>query len=67
VLVQTRALERSASDVPDAIVPTAPPPLLLGLVETAGVYLASSDIRLISSYAVLSLILVLKPSGLFGR
>jgi branched-chain amino acid transport system permease protein len=35
--------------------------------ETAGVYLASSDIRLISSYAVLSLILVLKPSGLFGR
>jgi branched-chain amino acid transport system permease protein len=41
--------------------------LLLGLVETAGVYLASSDIRLISSYAVLSLILILKPSGLFGR
>ena len=43
------------------------PALLLGVVETAGVYLASSDIRLISSYAVLSLILVLKPSGLFGR
>ena len=41
--------------------------LLLGLVETAGVYLASSDIRLISSYAVLSLILILRPSGLFGR
>ena len=41
--------------------------LLLGLVETAGVYMASSDIRLISSYAVLSLILILKPSGLFGR
>ena len=41
--------------------------LLLGLVETAGVYLASSDVRLISSYAVLSLILILKPSGLFGR
>src|SRR6185503_4637250 len=41
--------------------------LLLGLVETAGVYIASSDIRLISSYAVLSLILILKPSGLFGR
>lgn len=41
--------------------------LLLGLVETAGVYLASSDIRLISSYAVLSVILILKPSGLFGR
>ena len=41
--------------------------LLLGLVETAGVYLASSDIRVISSYAVLSLILILKPSGLIGR
>jgi branched-chain amino acid transport system permease protein len=41
--------------------------LLLGLVETAGVYLASSDVRVISSYAVLSLILILKPSGLFGR
>jgi branched-chain amino acid transport system permease protein len=41
--------------------------LLLGLVETAGVYLASSDIRLISSYAVLSLILLVRPSGLFGR
>lgn len=41
--------------------------LLLGVVETAGVYLASSDIRLISSYAVLSLILILKPAGLFGR
>ena len=41
--------------------------LLLGLVETAGVYLASSDIRVISSYAVLALILILRPSGLFGR
>jgi branched-chain amino acid transport system permease protein len=41
--------------------------LLLGLVETAGVYLAASDIRLITSYAVLSLVLILKPSGLFGR
>ena len=41
--------------------------LLLGLVETAGVYLASSDIRVISSYAVLSLILIQRPSGLFGR
>ena len=41
--------------------------LLLGVVETAGVYLVSSDIRLISSYAVLSLILILKPSGIFGR
>ncbi len=41
--------------------------LLLGVMETAGVYLVSSDIRLISSYAVLSLILILKPSGLFAR
>jgi branched-chain amino acid transport system permease protein len=41
--------------------------LLLGVVETAGVYLVSSDIRLISSYAVLSLILILKPAGLFAR
>lgn len=41
--------------------------LLLGVVETAGVYLVSSDIRVISSYAVLSLILILKPSGLFAR
>jgi len=41
--------------------------LLLGLVETAAVYLASSDIRVIASYAVLSLILILRPSGLFGR
>jgi branched-chain amino acid transport system permease protein len=41
--------------------------LLLGLVETAGVYLAASDIRVITSYAVLSLVLILKPSGLFGR
>ena len=41
--------------------------LILGLVETASVYLAASDIRLIASYAVLSLILILKPSGLFGR
>ncbi|MEK7371212.1 MAG: branched-chain amino acid ABC transporter permease [candidate division NC10 bacterium] len=41
--------------------------LLLGLVETASVYLVASDIRIIASYAVLSLILILKPSGLFGR
>jgi branched-chain amino acid transport system permease protein len=41
--------------------------LILGLVETASVYLAASDIRLIASYGVLSLILILKPSGLFGR
>ena len=41
--------------------------LLLGVVETLGVYLAASDIRPIVSYGVLSLILILKPSGLFGR
>lgn len=41
--------------------------LILGLVETASVYLTASDIRLIASYGVLSLILILKPSGLFGR
>ena len=41
--------------------------LLLGLAETLGVYLAASDIRPIVSYGVLSLILILRPSGLFGR
>lgn len=41
--------------------------LLLGLVETASVHLAASDIRVIASYAVLSLILVLRPAGLLGR
>lgn len=41
--------------------------LLLGLVETAAIYAAASDIRVIASYAVLSLILILRPSGLFGR
>ncbi|MBI4608332.1 MAG: branched-chain amino acid ABC transporter permease [Candidatus Rokubacteria bacterium] len=41
--------------------------LLLGLVETFSVHLAASDTRLIASYGVLSLILILKPSGLLGR
>ena len=41
--------------------------LLLGVVETAAVYLTAFDVRPIVSYAVLSLILVLRPSGLFGR
>ena len=41
--------------------------LLLGLVETGAVYATSSDIRVIASYGVLSLILILRPSGLFGR
>ena len=38
--------------------------LVLGLVETGAVYMASSDIRVIASYAVLALILILRPSGL---
>jgi branched-chain amino acid transport system permease protein len=41
--------------------------LLLGVVETAAVYLSSSDVRVIASYAVLALVLVLRPSGLLGR
>jgi branched-subunit amino acid ABC-type transport system permease component len=41
--------------------------LLLGLVETASVHFAASDVRVIASYAVLSLILFLRPSGLLGR
>ena len=41
--------------------------LLLGLVETGAIYATSSDIRVIASYGVLSLILILRPSGLFGR
>lgn len=41
--------------------------LVLGVVETAAVYLSSSDIRVIASYAVLALVLVLRPAGLLGR
>ena len=41
--------------------------LLLGVMETLGVYFAASDIRPLVSYGVLSLILILKPSGLFDR
>lgn len=41
--------------------------ILLGVVETAAVYLVEYDIRPIVSYGVLSLILLLKPSGLLGR
>jgi branched-chain amino acid transport system permease protein len=41
--------------------------LLLGLVETASVYLTASDIRPIVSYGVLSLILVWRPAGILGR
>ena len=41
--------------------------LLLGVVETAAVHVAASDVRVIASYAVLALILVIRPSGLLGR
>ena len=41
--------------------------IVLGVVETAAVYLTEYDIRPIVSYGVLSLILLLKPSGLLGR
>jgi branched-chain amino acid transport system permease protein len=41
--------------------------ILLGVVETAAVYLASSDLRVIASYAVLALVLILRPTGLFAR
>jgi branched-chain amino acid transport system permease protein len=41
--------------------------LLLGLVETASVYVTASDVRPIVSYAVLSAILIWRPSGILGR
>ena len=41
--------------------------LLLGVVETASLYAAASDLRPLVSYGVLSLILILRPSGIFGR
>ena len=41
--------------------------ILLGVLETASVYLVDYDIRPIVSYGVLSLVLLLKPSGLLGR
>ena len=41
--------------------------LLLGLVETFSVQFATFDLRVIVSYAVLTLVLVLRPSGLLGR
>jgi len=41
--------------------------LLLGLAETASVYVTTSDIRPIVSYGILSLILILRPAGLLGR
>jgi len=41
--------------------------LLLGIAETASVYVTASDIRPIVSYGFLSLILILRPAGLLGR
>jgi len=41
--------------------------LLLGLAETASLYISSFDVRPIVSYAVLSLILIWRPSGILGR
>jgi branched-chain amino acid transport system permease protein len=40
--------------------------LVLGLAETASVHFATSDVRVIVSYAILAVVLVLKPSGLLG-
>jgi branched-chain amino acid transport system permease protein len=41
--------------------------LVLGVVETASVYLTASDIRPIVSYGVLALILIWRPAGILGR
>lgn len=41
--------------------------LILGVMETLGVYFASSDIRPLVSYGVLALVLILRPTGLFDR
>ncbi len=41
--------------------------LLLGLLETATLYATASDLRPIVSYGVLSLVLILRPSGILGR
>jgi branched-chain amino acid transport system permease protein len=41
--------------------------LVLGLAETASLYVSSFDVRPIVSYAILSLILICRPSGILGR
>lgn len=41
--------------------------LLFGLVETFSVQFATFDLRVIVSYAVLTLVLIVRPSGLLGR
>jgi branched-chain amino acid transport system permease protein len=40
--------------------------LLLGVVESLGVYFTAPDLRMVISYAVLALVLVLRPYGLFN-
>jgi branched-chain amino acid transport system permease protein len=40
--------------------------LLLGVVEALGVYFTAPDLRMVISYAVLALVLVLRPYGLFN-
>jgi branched-chain amino acid transport system permease protein len=40
--------------------------LILGVVEALGVYLTAPDLRMVISYGVLALVLVLRPYGLFN-
>jgi branched-chain amino acid transport system permease protein len=40
--------------------------LLLGVVEALGVYFTAPDLRMVISYGVLALVLVLRPYGLFN-
>jgi branched-chain amino acid transport system permease protein len=40
--------------------------LLLGVVESLGVYFTAPDLRMVISYGVLALILVVRPYGLFN-
>ncbi|HSE93873.1 MAG TPA: branched-chain amino acid ABC transporter permease [Methylomirabilota bacterium] len=40
--------------------------LILGVVETLGVYFTAPDLRMVISYGVLAIVLVLRPYGLFN-
>jgi len=40
--------------------------LILGVVESVGIHFTAPDLRMVISYAVLALILVLRPYGLFN-
>jgi branched-chain amino acid transport system permease protein len=40
--------------------------LILGVVEALGVHFTSPDLRTVISYAVLALVLILRPYGLFN-